>query len=105
MKAINLPIAGGITSSATLRQIMADVLNVPVMVSEHPEASARGAAAAAAVACSVYANLEESVAEQCDHPVIYAPSPSIAAEYVSHYERWLDIGGQLGQAKAETLEA
>lgn len=92
-----LSVAGGMASSATLMQILADVLGIPVRCSSHPEATGRGAAAAAAVAAGIHSSLGEAVAGQCDATVTYSPCPAAEAEYVSNYERWLETAQLMQQ--------
>ena len=88
-----LSMAGGMASSPTLLRMVADVTGLPVQVSSHPEATARGAAAAAGVAAGLFSSLEEAVGHRCDAPSVYAPCPSTAADYEFHYQRWLHTAG------------
>ena len=92
-----ISVAGGMASSPTLLQILADVLGMPVQCSSHPEATGRGAAAAAAMAAGMYSSLGEAVAGRCDPTVTYSPCPATAAEYVSHYDRWLETAQRVQQ--------
>ena len=87
--------AGGMTSSPVIMQILADVTAVPVQCSNHPEATARAAAAAGGVAARLFASLREAIAYSDDTPGTYHPDPSATAEYEFHYQRWLDMAETL----------
>ena len=92
-----LHICGGMASSDTLIQTLADVTGASVVKNRYPEATARGAAMAAAVAAGIYSNLSEAVARRDGGILVYDPDPSTAAEYQGHYERWLEAAGHLAQ--------
>ena len=90
-----ISVAGGMASSPTLMQMVADVTGTPVQSSSHSEATARGAAAAAGVAAGLFGSLLEAVDYSCDTPVTYTPRPSESADYEFHYQRWLDMANNL----------
>lgn len=90
-----LPIAGGMASNPVLMQMTADVTDIPVQCSGHPEATARGAAAAAGVAAHLFGSLPEAVDHRHDDPITYTPCPSTTADYEFHYKRWLDMARSL----------
>ena len=81
--------AGGMASSSVLMQILADVARTPVQCSSFPESTARGAAAAGAVAARLFGSLPEVVDNRDDPTVTYYPDLPTSAEYEFHYERWL----------------
>jgi sugar (pentulose or hexulose) kinase len=83
-----LRLGGGMSRSSVFAEILASVSNRPVLRSTRPEVSTIGALLAAAVAAGERASLEEaarSVQFPCQE---VAPSPSLAAEYEEHYQRW-----------------
>ncbi len=84
-------VAGGMAHSSLLVQTVADVTGLPVQCSSYPEATARGAAAAAGLASRLFSGLPEAVASTCDSLVTYTPCTSANAEYEFHYQRWLDM--------------
>ena len=76
-------------SSPVLMQILADVIGAPVQCSSFPESTARGAAAAGAVAARLFGSLPEAIDNRDDPAVTYYPDLPTSAEYEFHYERWL----------------
>ncbi len=87
--------AGGMASSPVLMQILADVTGTPVQCSSFPESTARGAAAAGAVAAGLFGSLPEAIDSRDDLPVTYCPDPSVSADYEFHYERWMQMAKSL----------
>ena len=83
--------AGGMASSPVLMQILADVTGTPVQCSSLPESTARGAAAAGAVAARLFVSLPEAIDNRNDPPITYYPNPSTSADYEFHYERWMQL--------------
>ena len=58
---------GGIAQkSGYIMQMMADVLNVPIMVSEENQSCARGAAVYAAVAAGIFDNILDAQSRLCE---------------------------------------
>ena len=82
---------GGMASSTVLMQILADVTGTPVHCSSHAESTARGAAAAGAVAARLFSSLPDAIHNSDDPGITYYPAPSTAADYDFHYERWMNM--------------
>jgi autoinducer 2 (AI-2) kinase len=81
-------LCGGLSRSRLLGEIAAAVLERPVRPQEAPEATALGAAIAAAVAAGLYPDLRSAAAAMTRPAAPIEPDPSLAAEYTDHYERW-----------------
>ena len=81
-------LGGGMARSRTLAASLANVLGFPVIRSNVPQVSARGAALVAAVSCSSFATLEEATADQ-DPETVEPQSLSAVAEYQEHYHEWM----------------
>lgn len=79
-------ICGGGAKSKLWRQIVADVLNVPVQVPEVEEGPAYGAAMLAMVACGVYASVEQAAEKFVRVAEEVLPSPQSAAQYEEKYK-------------------
>ena len=86
-----LHVAGGMAGSKTLLQVLADVTGAEVAANAFGEASGRGAAAAGAVAAGVIPSLEDAADMMYAPTRMYQPDPSAVAEYVEHYQRWMEL--------------
>jgi xylulokinase len=72
IQAPSLRLAGGGTRVQLWRQLLADILQLPLYTSEISSASARGAALLAGVASGVFSS--------CEDTLRFAPTPSLVAE-------------------------
>lgn len=85
---------GGIAQkSPYVMQTMADVLQLPIEVSESAQACALGAAICASVAAGVYpdiASAQQAMAAGIGR--IYTPDPSLAGHYGRRYQRYRALG-------------
>ncbi len=84
-------LAGGMSRSAVWRQILADVLGQPVMVSHLPEASALGAAVCAGVGAGVFRDLVEGSAALTGESHSIAPCPEAVEIHGDIYPEWLQF--------------
>jgi len=98
-----LRVGGGGSRSDLVVQILADVLNLPVVRPASEELAARGAAMVAAAACGLYPSMDAAVAAMVPDAPIVRPNPEAAARYDALYERvfsaglteWLGLAGAL----------
>lgn len=85
---------GGVAKkSPFVMQTLADVLNMPIRVSESLQTCALGASAFAATASGIYDTVDEAQANMATgFESEYTPDPDRAAEYKSIYERYKSFG-------------
>ncbi|KQQ08745.1 xylulokinase [Rathayibacter sp. Leaf296] len=72
---------GGGSRSVVWTQIVADVLDRPVVICDEPETTALGAAILAAVAAGLHHSLDDAIAAMSRAGVVMRPDPSDAAVY------------------------
>lgn len=92
---------GGIArKSPYIMQMMADVLNIPLMVSKEDQSCARGAAIYAAVAAGLYNDIQQAQEIFCEKYVpSYYPNPDVHQKLEEKYKKYC----RLGQVAEETL--
>jgi xylulokinase/glycerol kinase len=85
-----LSISGGLTKSAVLNQMQANIYGIPLFRRLSAEATAEGALMSAWAALGVTSSLEEAYRTLCaqDPPQEIGPTPEIAADYRRHRESW-----------------
>jgi sugar (pentulose or hexulose) kinase len=88
-RASALRLGGGMSRSGTFAEILANVLDRPVVVASTPETSSLGAALLAAPALGVHDALDDAVAAMTAGMCTVEPSSRTAATYDDVYERWL----------------
>jgi sugar (pentulose or hexulose) kinase len=81
-------IGGGMSRSPAFTQIVADVIDRPVLVAAAPETSAVGAASLAFVAVGPHATMADAVGAMTAGGRPLAPSPRTSAVYEDCYARW-----------------
>jgi len=82
-----ISITGGGAKSPLWASIIADILNMPLAVSNVAEAPASGAAAIAAVGCGIFNNFAEFASKtKSDSPEIIIPNPQNKEVYEKRYE-------------------
>lgn len=98
-----LILVGGIAKkSPYVVQMMADVLNRPVMVCREDQACARGAAMYAAVAAGIYPDIPAAQQALCEpYRVTCSPRPEKVADYNRQYSRYLACGEFVERLHAE----
>ncbi len=84
-----IALGGGLTRSRLFRQLMADVLGLPVAAAEMPDTSSGGAAMCAATAAGLYTDLPEAACAMSARSTIHEPQRTTHGEYLDAYERWL----------------
>lgn len=87
-------LAGGISNSPVWSQMVCDVLQKPLIVSEASEPGALGAAICAAIAASIYPDYETAISHMVHRKKEYLPNPDLAgiyAEKLAAYEKALDM--------------
>jgi len=82
----SLVLTGGGAKSKLWAQILADVIGVPLMISEVTEGPALGAAAIAAVGCGIYKDFAEFAAITKTEKQIIEPNTNNAEIYTHRYE-------------------
>ena len=86
MGAVSL--GGGLSRSLCLAQMLADVLDKPVLVPQNKEVTALGAAMCAAAGAGLYPSLAEAVVAMKGKQYRFAPDVGNAAEYAEYYQKW-----------------
>ena len=82
-------VGGGLSRSRCLGQILTNVLDMPVCISEMSDVSGLGAAMCAAAGCGAYASLKEASQVMMPGFKIIEPDPRTALEYAEYYQRWV----------------
>jgi sugar (pentulose or hexulose) kinase len=82
-------LAGGGSRSQLWNRLKANVWNLPVLASEHGDASALGAALLAGVASGLYRDLEHAVGSAVRPGHAVEPTPELVHLYDALYCRWL----------------
>jgi len=90
-----LRICGGVSKGQTLPRVLADVLNMPVLVPELKEGSAMGAALCAAVGSGSFNSFSEAVAAMVHWERELVPHPDRVEAYQALYEQWLKLAPQV----------
>ena len=84
-------LAGGISRSAAIAQLRADVLGRPILVHPQADASVRGAAALAALAAEVFANLDDAARALGGPARRIDPRPWHHEQYEPIYRAWTRV--------------
>ena len=82
-------IAGGGARSDEWGQMFADVLQMPIEVTESTELGALGAAICAAVGGGHYANIDEAIARMVKITKVFKPNEARKTAYDKKYQRYL----------------
>ncbi len=93
-------LTGGGARSAEWSQIVADVLQKPILAPDVPESGALGAAMLAAVAIGHYADFDTATAHLVQLGRIYEPDPAAAAGYDDAYATYRAVLRPLGEVWA-----
>ena len=100
MRSLGTPVtrlvaSGGATRHPLWLQLQADIFDLPIEVSDAPEATARGAALLAGIGAGVYRDAADAVAQAVAAPRPGAmPNPSRVTAYQAayrEYARWADM--------------
>lgn len=86
---------GGGAKSALWRQIIADVIGLPVVWTPSVETASLGAAMLAGLGSGVFASLDEARARLVKTQAVQAPDPARVARYAELYERYRQVEQQL----------
>jgi len=89
-----LTVSGGMTRSATLTQVLADTLGVPLAIAEVPESASVGCAVLAAIGAGAYGTIPEAVAAMTRTRCV-EPRPARAAACEARYRKWREVYGLL----------
>ncbi len=79
-------LCGGGAKSAAWRQIIADVLNLPVRINGNEQGPSFGAAILAMVGCGEYSSVEEATEKLVSFNKKILPDPAAVARYKAKYE-------------------
>ena len=87
---------GGIAQkSCYIMQMMANVLNIPIMVSKENQSCARGAAIYAAVAAGIFESILEAQNSLCEkYEANYYPNEIAHLEMEAKYQMYCHLGEQ-----------
>lgn len=87
----NVRISGQAENYPTWCQIIADILQTPVEITNNHDAGAMGAAMIAGVGAGVFNNLYEAVEQYVHVAKVYEPNPKMAPIYEEGFEKYLSI--------------
>jgi autoinducer 2 (AI-2) kinase len=88
---------GGSTQSKFWVDILANVMNLPVVVPVYKEGTALGAAICAGVGAGAYHGFEEGMLTLARAERVAEPVPADASQYNGHYEQWMKTRNVLAQ--------
>ena len=87
-------LAGGGSRSAVWSQMFADMIQVPMEVTDGNELGARGAALSAGIGAGIYSDYAEAVQEAVSVVHVYEPDPASTPVYLARYaeyQRLVDV--------------
>jgi autoinducer 2 (AI-2) kinase len=96
-KTTRLFACGGSTQSKLYVDILANVMNVPVVIPKFKEGTALGAAICAGVGAGAYGNFEEGMQALAQLDRVAEPVSADASLYEGHYQQWLKTRQVLAQ--------
>ncbi len=82
---------GGGAKSALWRQIIADVIDLPVVWTPTVETASLGAAMLAGLGCGLFASLDEARARMVRTQAIQQPNPALVEVYAEAYRRYRQV--------------
>jgi sugar (pentulose or hexulose) kinase len=94
-------LGGGLARSRVLPQMLADVLDRPVLLPKLTEVSALGAAMCAATGAGLYSSLTEAVLAMKGEQHCFEPDVGNAAEYAEYYQKWRVAARRLEELSQE----
>ncbi len=97
---VSLRIGGGMSRSAFWSQLVCDVLNRPIQVSEVQEVTALGAAMCAAVGAGLYRDLGEASAALARPGRVHEPARGAVETYAELYAQWSELRSLQSEADA-----
>jgi len=103
LKVKSVSIGGGMARSRTLRQILADVLAMPVACYEMAEVTSCGSAMCAAVGAGVHGDLVEAANAMGPRPDMVTPGERGVQEYAKYFERWEKVSKWLDSLGEEMI--
>ena len=89
-------LTGGASRNPTVAQLFADILNMPVTVTDTNEAAARGAALCAGAAVQVFKRFDDDPQDLLADACTYTPQAERAAHYAQRYRVYREAGDALG---------
>ncbi|SNS24995.1 FGGY-family carbohydrate kinase [Antarctobacter heliothermus] len=84
-------LTGGASRNPTVAQLFADILDMPVTVTDTDEAAAWGAALCAGAAVGTFARFDADPRDIDRHATVYRPSPDRVAHYTERYAVYREI--------------
>ena len=96
-KTTRLFACGGSTQSRLFVDILANVMNVPVMTPKFKEGTAVGAAICAGVGAGLYQGFEQGMQALAKLERVAEPVPADASQYEGHYQQWMKTRQVLAQ--------
>jgi len=88
-------LTGGASRNPTVAQLFADILDMPVMVTDTDEAAAWGAALCAGAAVGAFARFDADPRDLAERATHYQPSQSRAAHYADRYAIYQEVAATL----------
>lgn len=89
-------IVGGGSKNMLWNKIRADVLGIPVIITEHKEATVLGAAIFAFVGLNIYKDIEDAIASIDLKETKILPNSNLKGDYDRLYDRYLRLTKDLG---------
>ncbi len=88
---------GGIAKkSPVIMQLMADIINRPIIVAKEEQVCAKGAALFAAVAAGLFSDIQHAQATLCkDYERVYKPNLTQQKKYIFLYKKYLALGNYM----------
>jgi autoinducer 2 (AI-2) kinase len=96
-KVTRLFACGGSTQSKLYVDILANVMNVPVVVPRFKEGTALGAAICAGVGAGCYGDFEQGMHALAQLDRVAEPVAADACQYEGHYQQWMKTRQVLAQ--------
>jgi len=87
---VTLSICGGMSKSKTLREVLANVMNMPIRVAKEKEGTALAAATCAAVGCGIFPSFDEAARQLIGIETTVTPGEQISL-YNDLYHKWLAL--------------
>lgn len=88
-------LTGGVSRNATFVQMFADVLGMPVTITQTEEAASWGTALCAGVAVGLYNNVQDDPRDLASLSSVFHPDPVRAVTYEHRYKLWREVAHSL----------
>jgi autoinducer 2 (AI-2) kinase len=90
-------VCGGSCKSDLWVEILANVMNLPIVVPVHAEGSALGAAVCAGVGAGAYGDFRQGIDALVKPKRVAEPNVEAVDQYNALFEKWMQVRGVLAQ--------